>query len=139
MVVLCLKHLLAMVFMKVLNVSNSVNANLNINSTNEVNKSCLWHYRLGQINKKRIAKLQSKGILQSFDLKSDDVCEPCLLGKMTKSPFIGSCERGEDVLDLIHTDVYGPFRSPTWDGRHYYVTFTDDFSRYGYVYLIRQK
>ncbi|KAL4556874.1 hypothetical protein LXL04_035040 [Taraxacum kok-saghyz] len=43
------------------------------------------------------------------------------------------------MLDLIHTDVCGPLRSPTTDGRHYYVTFTDDFSRYGYVYLIRQK
>ena len=77
--------------------------------------------------------------MESFDLKSDDVCEPCLLGKMTKSPFTGTCERGDDVLGLVHTDVCGPFRSPTRDGRHYYVTFTDDFSRYGYIYLIRQK
>ena len=104
-----------------------------------MNKSCLWHYRLGHINKKRIAKLQSERILESFDLKSYDVCEPCLLGKMTKSPFIGTCERGDNVLGLVHTDVCGPFRSPTRDGRHYYVTFTDDFSRYGYIYLIRQK
>ena len=127
------------IYESVVCVSNNNNLNLNIDSSNEVNKSCLWHYRLGHINKKRIAKLQSEGILESFDLKSDDVCEPCLLGKMTKSPFTGTCERGEDVLDLVHTDVCGPFRSPTRDGRHYYVTFTDDFSRYGYIYLIRQK
>jgi hypothetical protein len=25
------------------------------------------------------------------------------------------------------------------DGFHYFVTFTDDFSRYGYVYLMRHK
>ena len=64
----------------------------------------MWHHHLGQINKKHITKFQSEGILESFDLKSDDVCEPCLLGKMTKSPFTGTCERGEDVLDLEHID-----------------------------------
>ncbi|GJR55631.1 retrotransposon protein, putative, ty1-copia subclass, partial [Tanacetum coccineum] len=79
------------------------------------------------------------GVLESFDFKSDDVCESCLLGKMTKSPFTGSYERGEGLLDLVHTDVYGPFRSATKDGKRYYVTFTDDFSIYGYVYLIKHK
>ena len=78
-------------------------------------------------------------MLESFDFKSDDVCESCLLGKMTKSPFTGTCERGEGLLDLVHTDVCGPFRSATRDGNRYYVTFTDDFSRYGYVYLIKHK
>ncbi|KAL4590404.1 hypothetical protein LXL04_003333 [Taraxacum kok-saghyz] len=111
--------------------SSSENLNLNIGSSNDVNKSCLWHYRLGHINKKRIAKLQSEGILESFDLKSDDVCEPCLLRKMTKSPFTGTCERGEDVLDLVYTDVCGPFRSPTRDGRHYYKSDTfEKFKEY---------
>ncbi|GJV44807.1 retrotransposon protein, putative, ty1-copia subclass [Tanacetum coccineum] len=49
--------------------------------------------RIGHVNKIRIAQLQKDGVLESFDFKSDDVCESCLLGKMTKSPFIGSCER----------------------------------------------
>ncbi|GKE53755.1 retrotransposon protein, putative, ty1-copia subclass, partial [Tanacetum coccineum] len=51
----------------------------------------------------------------------------------------GSCERGEGLLDLEHTDVCGPFRSTIKDGKLHYVTFTDDFSRYGYVYLIKHK
>ncbi|GJW79154.1 retrotransposon protein, putative, ty1-copia subclass [Tanacetum coccineum] len=59
--------------------------------------------------------------------------------KMTKSPFTGSCKRGEGLLDLVHIDVCGPFRSATKDGKRYYVTFTDDFSRHGYVYLIKHK
>ncbi|CAH1415477.1 unnamed protein product [Lactuca virosa] len=76
---------------------------------------------------------------ESFDLKSDDSCETCLLGKMTKSPFTGTCARGEVLLDLIHTDVCGPFKTATRDANRYYVTFIDDFSRYGYVYLIKHK
>nr|GEU50169.1 hypothetical protein [Tanacetum cinerariifolium] len=53
--------------------------------------------------------------------------------------LFGSCERGEGLLDLVHTHVCGPFRSAIKDGKRYYVTFSDDFSRYGYVYLIKHK
>ncbi|GJT36861.1 retrotransposon protein, putative, ty1-copia subclass [Tanacetum coccineum] len=66
---------------------------LNVGSSNELDKSKLWHSHLGYVNKKRIAQLQKDGVLESFDFKSDDVYESCLLSKMTKSPFTGSCER----------------------------------------------
>ncbi|KAJ9558333.1 hypothetical protein OSB04_012947 [Centaurea solstitialis] len=108
-------------------------------SKNGLDKSYLWHCRLGHISKKRITKLQSDGILESFDHTSNDECESCLLGKMTKAPFTGTCERGKDLLDIVHTDVCGPFRSATRHDERYFVTFTDDFSRYGYVYLIKHK
>ncbi|GJY33855.1 retrotransposon protein, putative, ty1-copia subclass [Tanacetum coccineum] len=104
-----------------------------------LDESKLWHSRLGDINKKCIAQLQKDGVLESFDFKSDDACVSCILSEMTKSPFTRSCERGEGLLDLVHTYVCGPFRSATKDGKRYYVTFTDDFSRYGYVYLIKHK
>ncbi|GJX05477.1 retrotransposon protein, putative, ty1-copia subclass [Tanacetum coccineum] len=120
-------------------ISNDGNMILNVGSSNELDKSKLWHSHLGHVNKKHIAQLQKDGVLESFDFKSDDVCESCLLGKMTKSPFTGTCERGERLLDLVHTDVCGPFHSAIKDGKRYYVMFTDDFSRYGYVYLIKHK
>ena len=47
--------------------------------------------------------------------------------------------RSLDVLELIYTDICGPFPSPSWNGQHYFITFIDDFSRYGYLYLIHDK
>ena len=58
---------------------------------------------------------------------------------MTKSPFTGTCARGDCLFDLIHTDVCGPFRIATRDANYFYVTSTDDYSIYGYVYLIKHK
>ncbi|GJU28429.1 retrotransposon protein, putative, ty1-copia subclass [Tanacetum coccineum] len=58
--------------------SNNGNVILNVGSSNEL-KSKLWQSRPGQVNKKRIARLQKDGVLESFDFKSDDVCESCLL------------------------------------------------------------
>ena len=36
-----------------------------------------------------------------------DACEPCLMGKMTKTTFSGTMERASDLLETIHTDVCG--------------------------------
>ena len=48
-------------------------------------------------------------------------------------------EKASDLLELIHTDVCGPMSSTTRGGFQYFITFTDDLSRYGYVYLMRHK
>ena len=107
--------------------------------TDKTNTTFLWHCRLGHIGKKRMKKLHSDGVLESFDFESFDTCESCLMGKLTKTPFTGHMERASDLLEIIHTDVCGPMSIPARGGFLYFVTFTDDLSRYGYIYLMRQK
>lgn len=106
---------------------------------NELNPTYLWHCRLGHINENRISKLHKDGFLDSFDFESYETCRSCLLGKMTKAPFTGQGERASDLLGLIHTDVCGPLNITARGGFHYFITFTDDFSRFGYVYLMKHK
>ncbi|GJS12882.1 zinc finger, CCHC-type containing protein [Tanacetum coccineum] len=105
-------------------------AKLNLDST------LLWHCRLGHINKKRMEKLQHDGLLDSTDIKS---FEKCMSGKMARKPYSHEVERAKYLLGLIHTDVCGPFKIMSRQGASYFVTFTDDFSRYGYVYLLKHK
>ncbi|KAJ9535168.1 hypothetical protein OSB04_un001753 [Centaurea solstitialis] len=93
----------------------------------------------GHINKKRVELLLKGGFLGNFDYKPFDNCESCLSGKMTKQPFNNENERASDLLEIIHTDVCGPFSHVARGGYRYFITFTDDFSRYGYVYLMRHK
>ena len=99
----------------------------------------LWHSCLGYIGVKRIAKLHADGLLESLDYESFDTCEPCLMGKMTKTPFSGTMERANDLLEIIHTDVCGPMSVEARGGYRYFLTFTDDLSRYGYIYLMKHK
>ena len=70
----------------------------------------LWHCRLGHIGVKRMKKLHVDGILESLDYESLDACEPCLMGKMTKTPFSGTMKQATDLLEIIHTDVCGPMK-----------------------------
>jgi hypothetical protein len=95
--------------------------------------------RLGHIKEKRIEQLHKDGLLSSFDFESFETCESCLLGKMTKAPFTGHSETASDLLGLVHTDVCAPMSSIARGGFQYFITFTDDFSRYGYIYLMGHK
>ena len=104
-----------------------------------VSDSYLWHCRLGHINKNRMNKLVKEGLLDLSDCESLPTCESCLLGKMTKLPFTGKGERACDILSLVHTDVCGPMSISARGGYNYFITFTDDLSRYGYVFLMRHK
>src|SRR5215216_103322 len=99
----------------------------------------LWHCGLGHIGVKRMKKLHADGLFESLDYESFDTCEPCLMGKMTKTPFSGTMERATDLLEIIHTDVCGPMSVDAHGGYRYFLTFTDDLSRYGYVYLMKHK
>ncbi|GKA08532.1 retrotransposon protein, putative, ty1-copia subclass [Tanacetum coccineum] len=88
---------------------------------------------------KGIEKLQQEGLLKSTDDESFDQCVSCLSGKMTRKSFPHRPERATDLLGIIHTDVFGPLRHVSRQGASYFITFTDDYSRYGYVYLLKHK
>ena len=84
-------------------------------------------------------KLHADGLLESLDYESVDACEPCLMGKMTKTLFSRTMERATDLLEIIHIDVCGLMNIEAHDRYHYFMIFTDDLSRYEYIYLMKHK
>ena len=58
---------------------------------------------------------------------------------MTKRTFNAKGRRAQELQELSHTDVCGPMSTQAKGGYYYFITFTDDYSRYGYVYLMRRK
>ena len=45
--------------------------------------------------------------------------------------------RSSDLLEVIHTDISGPYTT-TSCRNFYFITFIDDYSRYGYLCLLTQ-
>ena len=84
-------------------------------------------------------KLHADGLLESLDYESFDACEPCLMGKMTKTPFSGTMERANDLLEILYIDECGPMSVEARGGYRYCLTFIDDLGRYGYIYLKKHK
>ena len=48
-------------------------------------------------------------------------------------------KRASDLLEIIHADVCGPMSVDAHGGYRYFLTFTNDMSRYGYIYLMKHK
>jgi hypothetical protein len=43
------------------------------------------------------------------------------------------------VFELIHTNICGPFPMATRNDHVYFISFIDNYSRYDYIYLIKEK
>ncbi|KAL6342702.1 hypothetical protein AAG906_013108 [Vitis piasezkii] len=68
-----------------------------------------------------------------------ETCVVCLKGKMTTKTRNEKIDRYGSTLDLIHTDICGHLTPTALGGYKYFITFIDDFSRYGHVELIHEK
>jgi hypothetical protein len=83
-------------------------------------------------------RLIKEEILQPLDFSDSDHCIDCIKGKYVKQIKKGAT-RSTGLLELIHTDICGPFPVTSVDGFDSFITFTDDFSRYGYIYPIKDR
>ena len=79
------------------------------------------------------------GLLSPLDVTTLQVCESCLEEKMTMRPFKAKDYRVKEVLELVHTDLCGPMSTSARGGYEYFIIFIDDYSRYGYIYLMCHK
>ncbi|GJR90038.1 ribonuclease H-like domain-containing protein [Tanacetum coccineum] len=80
--------------------------------------------------------------LDDIDLKGDFFSEPCDVchkAKQTREPFPLSDHKSENVGQLIHLDVWGPYRVRSKDGYRFFLTIVDDFSRVVWVFLLKGK
>ena len=102
------------------------------------NSSMLWHKRLGHISKERIQRLVLEGIFYSLNFLDLKICIEFIKGKQTNVRKVGAT-RSSSVLELIHIDICGSFPIASWNGQKYFITFIDNYSHYGYLYLIHKK
>ena len=98
----------------------------------------LWHGRLGYVNVAAIKRMKQIILIPNLTNSEYSKCEICVEAKQFKKPF-KPIERSSELLELIHSDL-GDFENYTSrEGKKYYMTFIDDYSRYTKVYLLRSK
>jgi hypothetical protein len=104
-------------------------------------KAMLWHQRLRHIGENGLRLLHGKGMVEgmsNFSLDFD-FCEHCLYGKHNRVRFPSGAKREEGILQLVHSDVFGPMLVPSLGKSVYYVSFIDKFSRNTWIYFLRNK
>jgi hypothetical protein len=90
------------------------------------------------LNKHKMMRMSKSGLIPQINLDDFYTYEPCIKGKMTAKTF-SKCWKSSDLLEIVHSDICGPLRTKTHQGMEYFVTFTDDYLRYGYIYLLKYK
>ena len=68
-----------------------------------------------------------------------DFCEHCVYGKKNWVSFPSLAKRVNKILELVHSDVFGPVSVPSLGKYVYYFSFIDDFSRNTWIYFLRNK
>ena len=119
-------------------------------STASSTQSCLvasisadtWHCQFGHLGKQNMTDLMNSYLVKDMAVSTQTLtfCEPCAQGKAHQQSYPKiSDTRSADILDLIHADVCGPINPVSLGGKCYFVTFTDDCSRFVWVRFIRHK
>ena len=68
-----------------------------------------------------------------------DFCEHCVYGKQNRVRFPSGATRVEGILQLVHSDVFGPVLVPSLGKSMYYVLFIDDLLRNTWIYFLVKK
>jgi hypothetical protein len=78
-------------------------------------------------------------ILIPLDFCNSDYCIDYIKGKYAKQVKKGEAKRSVGILEIIHMDICDPFPVKFVDDFDSFITFTDDFSRYDYIYPIKER
>lgn len=78
----------------------------------------------------------------TLDRESEPVvCESCEWAKTTRKAIV-KVKEGETckaVGEEVHSDLWGPAPVEILGKKRYYISFTDDYSRYSNVYFLATK
>jgi len=97
----------------------------------------LWHYRLGHPN-----FLYSKHLFPDFFKNKNPnlfSCEIFQFAKHHRSSYSPKDCKQSSLFTLIHSDVWGPCREPTPNGKRWFITFIDDHTWITWVYLMKTR
>lgn len=106
------------------------------------NESSKWHSRLGHLGLTNLKLMVDKKMvtgMPSFGVEKE-TCAACLRGKQIRKSFPQeSSYRASRVLELVHGDLCGPITPSTAGGNKYVFVIIDDYSRYMWTILMREK
>ncbi|KAH9768832.1 Integrase catalytic domain-containing protein [Citrus sinensis] len=106
-----------------------------VEAHSETTKLC--HVRLGHAGEKSLQTLMRHGLLKGTKTCKVNFCEHCVVGKKIRVKFGTANHDTREILEYVHSDVWGPTKTASIGGSHYFVTFVDDFSRRVKIKVLR--
>jgi hypothetical protein len=67
-------------------------------------------------------------------------CEGCVQGGQHKETFSKEGRlHVEKLLELVHTNIWGPTKTSSFGGTRYFVSFIDDYLHKIFIYILKSK
>nr|GFA09212.1 retrovirus-related Pol polyprotein from transposon TNT 1-94 [Tanacetum cinerariifolium] len=96
-----------------------------------------WHKRLGHASRYRLSNVS---FLKNNSSKLSNVfCDSCAKAKHVRNPFPKGFIKTNGCFELIHCDIWGCYRIPSYTRADFFLTIVDDYSRSVCVFLIKHK
>jgi hypothetical protein len=106
-------------------------------SSQVTSSTALWHRLLGHLSSSRLDFMAKK--LLNFSFQSNNACDVCALAKQSRLPFSVSSISSIRPFELIHCDIWGPYKIASFSGAKYFLTIVDDYSRFTWVFFMHHK
>ncbi|KAJ4744580.1 polyprotein [Rhynchospora pubera] len=97
-----------------------------------------WHARFGHPSNATTLHILNTNNLACNSTKLT-FCNDCAMAKAHQLPFSSSSSSTVSPLELVHSDLWGPSPIVSSNGYKYYISFVDDFSRFTWIYFVKQK
>jgi len=96
-------------------------------------ESRMWHRRLGHPGEAAI-----KSIVKGY-IDDGCICEVCIQAKLKRKIIRVPVQRTTTPLELVHSDLCGPFTVRSSDGAQYFIVYIDDYSRHAEINVLPDK
>uniref|UniRef100_A0A803QD60 Integrase catalytic domain-containing protein n=1 Tax=Cannabis sativa TaxID=3483 RepID=A0A803QD60_CANSA len=104
-----------------------------------VSKSDVWDRRLGHPSPRVLSQVLNSCQVKISKNEMLHFCDACQFGKSHALPFKNSNSKATNVLDLVHSDLWGPSPVMSNNGFRIYIHFIDDCTRYTWIYPLKTK
>jgi hypothetical protein len=98
-----------------------------------ITESKIWHKRLGYLGEAAM-----KAIINSY-IDDGNTCEVCIQAKLRRKIIRVPVQRTTTPFELVHSDLCGPFATPSAGGAQYFIVYIDDYSRHAEITVLPDK
>ncbi|GJU75734.1 retrovirus-related pol polyprotein from transposon TNT 1-94 [Tanacetum coccineum] len=101
------------------------------------NKYSLWNHRLGHVSNTTLKHIPV--ISKCVSHAANESCLTCPMTKFAKLPYSFSDSHAKTPFQLVHIDIWGPYKVFTLGHHKYFLTIVDDCSRAVWTFLLIKK
>ncbi|RZB53427.1 Retrovirus-related Pol polyprotein from transposon TNT 1-94 [Glycine soja] len=106
-------------------VGSTIVGHASISSNTLIDKTKLWHLRLGHVSERGLHELEKQNLLGGDKLDKLEFCDHCVLGKSHRISFGIGIHVSSRPFEYVHSDLWGPSRVKTHGGSSYFLTIID--------------